>query len=85
MLSTSLDMADCKLTDFLKKSVNIPNDMGVLLNFGCGFYITHDFVQFKTLYSEINFAGARGDKLEYLQGAVFSQPGACVELSGIIM
>ena len=31
----------------------------LLLNFGCDIYITHDFVQ---LYSEINFAGAGGER-----------------------
>ena len=50
-----------------------------MLNFGCDNYITHDFEQFNTLSFEINFAGAWGDKLEYLHGAVFSQPGADVE------
>ena len=40
-----------------------------MLNFGCDIYITHDFEQFKTLYYEITFARAGGDKLEYLQGA----------------
>ena len=50
-----------------------------MLDFGCDNNITQDFKQFNTLYFQINFAGAGGDKLEYLHGAVISQPGADVE------
>ena len=50
-----------------------------MLNFGCDNIITQDFEQYNTLNFKINFVGAGGDKLEYLHGAVFSQPGADVE------
>ena len=56
------------------KSVNILYNVLVVPYFGCDNNIHHDFKNVYAFYCKIIFSGAGGDKLEYLHGAVISQP-----------